>query len=189
MRVIGIDPGTRHVGYGVIEQQGRGLVRLDSGAIHCSGNTLTERLVGIHRGLQVVMREWKPDAAAVETVFFGKNSHTAIRIGEGRGVALLSAGEAEVPVFEYEPALVKRVVCGNGRAGKEQVLRMVTALLNLEETPATDHEADALAMALCHFSRMRLGASAATPARNKTKKCKGLPPNILAAMERTRKRT
>ncbi|MFW5856421.1 MAG: crossover junction endodeoxyribonuclease RuvC [Planctomycetota bacterium] len=158
MRVIGIDPGTRHVGYGVVEEQGGAFVRLDGGTIDCvSGDDLAARLVGIHRGLQVVIREWQPAAAAVETVFFGQNSRTAICIGEGRGVALLSAAEAEVEVIGYEPALVKKAICGSGRAGKRQVQEMVRVLLSLPEAPATDHEADALALAICHLRRARLG--------------------------------
>jgi len=158
MRVIGIDPGTRNVGYGVVEECGSGLAFCDSGTISCpEEKDLAKRLVGIHRGLQVVMREWKPDAAAVETVYFGSNSQTAIKIGEGRGVALLSAAEAELEVTGYEPALVKKALCGNGRASKKQIQEMIRVLLALPQPPATDHEADALALAICHITRARKG--------------------------------
>lgn len=162
MRVIGIDPGTLHVGFGVVEEREGRLVRLDSGSISCSGDTaLPERLCAIHRALQTVIREWRPEVAAVETIFFGENIKTAIKIGEGRGVALLSCAEAEVKVVGYEPALVKRAVCGSGRAGKEQVSRMVRVLLALDKEPATDHESDALALALCHLNRARTGLAGA----------------------------
>lgn len=123
MIAIGIDPGTRHVGYGIVAMTDKGLEYRDSGTISSSSGDLAERLVGIHRGLQVVMREWQPEVAVVETAFFGKNVQTAIKIGEGQGVALLSAAEAEVKVIGYEPTLVKKSVCGNGRASKEQVAR------------------------------------------------------------------
>lgn len=193
MRIIGIDPGTIHVGFGILEVDADGLRRIDGGSIDCPATAeLAKRLMGIHHGLQTVMREWKPDAAAVETVFFGKNSMAAIRIGEGRGVALLSAAEAGVPVYAYEPALVKRSVCGNGRAAKEQVRRMVTSVLHLPEAPRTDHEADALAMAICHALHIRRGLPARRPGGGRTKAARGnkpgLPPNILAALERSKQR-
>jgi crossover junction endodeoxyribonuclease RuvC len=157
MKVIGIDPGTIHVGYGVVEEKDGVLRCLDSGSIDAEGDDVAQRLVGIHRALQVVMREWKPEVAAVESVFFGKNVKSAIKIGEGRGIAILSAAEAEVPVVGYEPALVKRAVCGNGRASKRQIQEMVRVRLCLEEIPHTDHEADALALAICHINRSRMG--------------------------------
>lgn len=175
MRVIGIDPGTICVGYGVVEDNGGKLVYRDSGTIECKGeDDLAKRLVAIHRALQVVMREWKPSFAAIETVFFGKNVKSAIKIGEGRGVALLSAAEAEVEIVGYEPATVKKAVCGNGRASKGQIQQMVKVLLGLDKAPATDHEADALAMAICHINRTRRGLS------NDPKK--NLPPAVLEAL-------
>ncbi|MHC4885041.1 MAG: crossover junction endodeoxyribonuclease RuvC [Planctomycetota bacterium] len=174
MRVIGIDPGTRSVGYGVVEEVGGRYVRCDSGAIECRDKELANRLVGIHRGLQVVIREWKPDLAAIETAFFGKNPQTAIKIGEGRGVAMLSAAEAEVEVVGVEPALVKRALTGNGRASKDQVAEMVRVLLGLEAAPETDHESDALAMAVACLQRTRQGL----PLAGKRE----LPPAVVAAL-------
>ena len=150
IRIMGIDPGTRHVGFGVVEQRGNAIVRIDSGCIKATGDVIAERLVIIYRGLREVILRHAPEAAAVETVFTGANPKTAIAIGEGRGVAVLSAAENGVTVKGYEPALVKRAVAGNGRADKEQVRNMVRVLLALPCLPETDHEADALALAITH---------------------------------------
>ena len=160
IRIMGIDPGTRNVGYGVVERRGTALVRLDSGCIVAGNGPIAERLVAIYRGLREVMERHDPGAAAVETVFTGNNPKTAIAIGEGRGVAVLSAAERGMEVKGYEPALVKRAVAGNGRAGKEQVRNMVRVLLNLPTLPETDHEADALALAITHARHMGMAAIA-----------------------------
>jgi crossover junction endodeoxyribonuclease RuvC len=150
LRILGIDPGTRNVGYGVVELRGNSLVFLDSGCIRAKGDAIAERLVAIHQGLVRVIQRHRPAAAAIETVFTGNNPKTAIAIGEGRGVAVLSAAENGLAVRGYEPALVKRAVAGSGRADKEQVRSMVRVLLALPELPETDHEADALALAITH---------------------------------------
>lgn len=157
-RIIGIDPGTRNVGYGVVEKRGNLLLRLASGCIVAGDGSLAERLVVIYRGLGEVVERYAPGWAAVETVFTGNNPKTAIAIGEGRGVAVLSAAERGLGVSGYEPALVKRAVAGSGRAGKEQVRSMVRVLLNLSEAPATDHESDALALAITHARHMEITA-------------------------------
>ncbi len=149
-RILGIDPGTRFVGYGMVEKRANALVYLAGGCIQAEGDTIAQRLVTIHRGLCEVVKEHRPDTAAVETVFTGHNPKTAIAIGEGRGVALLSIAENGVEVKGYAPALVKRSVTGSGRADKDQVRAMVQALLCLPALPATDHEADALALAITH---------------------------------------
>ncbi len=159
-RILGIDPGTRNVGYGVIERRGTALVRLESGCIKAPDGAMPERLVAIYRGLREIIERHSPQSAAVETVFTGNNPKTAIAIGEGRGVAVLSAAERGLAVSGYEPALVKRAVAGSGRAGKEQVRCMVRVLLNLPEAPATDHESDALALAITHARHMDLDAAA-----------------------------
>ncbi len=161
-RVIGIDPGTRHVGWGVVAAEGNALHRVAGGCIRAGGDDIAARLVAIHEGLQAAIREHTPEAAAVETVFGGQNIRTAIAIGEGRGVALLSAAECGLAVVGYEPAVVKRAVAGSGRAGKEQVQRMIQTLLGLADPPGTDHEADALALAVTHIHHAR--RSAVSPA-------------------------
>lgn len=155
-RILGIDPGTRHVGYAVLEQHGTALHWIASGCISAGAGEVYERLVKIHKGLAEVIECHRPMAAAVETVFTSNNPKTAIAIGEGRGVAVLSAAERGLTVSGYEPALVKKAVAGSGRAGKEQVRSMVQILLKLAEPPETDHESDALALAITHAMHCRL---------------------------------
>ncbi len=153
MKIIGIDPGTRNVGYGIVEERGSQLVYIASGTIVTRGAELAHRLVEIYNGLKGAIQIYQPDEAGVETVFAGSNIQTAIAIGEGRGVALLAAAEAGIPVCGYEPTLIKKAVTSSGRAGKEQMQEMVRILLSLREIPETDHEADALAIAITHSRR------------------------------------
>ncbi len=171
LRVMGIDPGTRRVGFGVIDTAGATLRHVECGVIAVRSNDAAKRLVEIHVGLQAAIRRLAPAIAAVETVYAGDNIRTALAIGEGRGVALLSAAELGVEVAGLEPAVVKRAVTGSGRASKEQVLRMVCVLLCLAKPPATDHEADALALAIAYANRMRFGLGTVNPqiARRRTK--------------------
>jgi crossover junction endodeoxyribonuclease RuvC len=170
--IIGIDPGTRNVGYGVIEASGSSFKSVAHGCIHSKGDEISLRLVTIHQELQKVIRKYSPSVAAIETVFAGENIKTAIAIGEARGVAIISAAELGLEVFGYEPALVKRAVAGNGRAGKEQIQQMIKVLLNLPEIPPTDHEADALALAITHVNRARFaGISGVTiPSKKRRRK-------------------
>lgn len=172
IRILGIDPGTRHVGYGVVEKCANSLRFIAGGCISASSDTVSERLVTIYRGLREVVRIHTPHTAAVETVFAGNNPKTAIAIGEGRGVALLSVAENGVDVKGYEPALIKRAIAGNGRADKDQVRAMVKVLLTLSEMPSTDHEADALAIAITHARYLAtdeaLSAGGLTMRRTKT---------------------
>lgn len=188
-RILGIDPGTRHVGYGVVERRGNALCWVASGCIVAGDGPMATRLVAIHHGLQEVMERYSPSVAAVETVFSGENPKTAIAIGEGRGVAVLSAAERGLDVSGYEPALVKRAVAGSGRAGKDQVRNMVRVLLGLAELPATDHEADALALAITHarhgiVSQLTGGHQAALPLRRPQRRplpefvLRQLPPGV-----------
>lgn len=153
MRILGIDPGTRNVGWGIIEEKGNSLHCIASGTIKTKGDDLACRLVEIYRGLRAAIEEHSPQEAAVETVFAGKNIKTAIAIGEGRGVALLAAAESGLPVRGYEPTVVKKAITSSGRAGKEQVMQVVKILLALPKLPDSDHEADALAMAITHSRR------------------------------------
>lgn len=155
LRVIGIDPGTRHVGYGVVEHDGPRFVRVAGGALHARAGEVAERLAFLHAGLVEVIREYAPTAAAVETVYVGDNVRTAITIGEARGMAMVAAAGAGLSVTGYAPALVKRAVAGSGRAGKEQMREMTRSLLGLGALPETDHEADALALAITHLVGQR----------------------------------
>ena len=149
--VLGIDPGTAHTGYGVVVVRGRKLAALDGGVIETRpGRPLERRLADIHVRVCDLIGRHEPDAVAVEEVYFGRNAHTAFAVGQARGAVLLSAGLAGLPCFSYTPQAVKQAVCGSGGAEKGQVQRMVAALLSLEEPPAPDHAADALAVAICH---------------------------------------
>jgi crossover junction endodeoxyribonuclease RuvC len=149
--VLGIDPGTAHTGYGVVLSRGPALMALDGGVIETRpGAPLERRLATIHSKVSDLIRQHAPEAVAVEELYFGRNAHTAFAVGQARGVVLLSAGMHGVPCFSYTPQAVKQAVCGAGGAEKEQVQRMVGALLSLPEPPQPDHASDALAVAICH---------------------------------------
>lgn len=151
MIIIGIDPGFAITGYGVLEYVGNKFRIIDVGVISTAvGVEFSQRLLAISVGLDALIIKYKPDAMAVEELFFNTNVKTAIKVGHGRGVALLSAAKAGVNVFEYTPLQVKQSVVGYGRATKDQVQQMVKVLLNLEKIPKPDDAADALAIAICH---------------------------------------
>ena len=148
MRVLGVDPGTRVTGWGVVEQEGRQLRGVAAGVCKASGKKpLAERLHCIHEGLLEVIREHRPQAMAVESVFYAKFPKAVIQLGHVRGVVLLSAASHGLPVFEHAPALVKRTVAGRGIADKGQVGRIVAAMLSWPEIPEQD-ATDALAVAI-----------------------------------------
>jgi crossover junction endodeoxyribonuclease RuvC len=157
MIVLGIDPGTADTGYGVVESAGSRLRALTEGVIQTRpGVPLERRLAAIHALVEELLERHRPDAMAVEELYFGTNVRTAFAVGQARGVVLLTAGQHGLPVRSYTPQQVKGAVCGHGRAGKEQVGRMVQRLLALPEPPATDHTADALAVAICDLNRAPL---------------------------------
>ena len=146
MIVLGIDPGTANTGYGVVVSRGSTLAALDGGVIETRpGAPLERRLADIHARVSDLIKEHQPVALAVEDLYFGRNTHSALAVGQARGVVLLSAGIHGVPCFSYTPQAVKHAVCGSGSAAKDQVQRMVGALLSLPEPPTPDHAADALA--------------------------------------------
>jgi crossover junction endodeoxyribonuclease RuvC len=158
--VLGIDPGTAHTGYGVVLSRGSRLAALDGGVIETpAGLPLEQRLVTIHRRVGELIDEHQPLAVAVEDLYFGRNVHSALAVGQARGVVLLAAGSAGLPCFSYTPQQVKQSVCGSGGAAKDQVQRMVGALLALPEPPRPDHAADALAVAICHANGAPLRAA------------------------------
>jgi len=149
--VLGIDPGSANTGYGVVLSRGRRLAALDGGVIDTrSGTPLERRLAQIHARVCDLIAEHRPQAMAVEELYFGRNVRTALTVGQARGVVLLAAGVSGVPCFSYTPQAVKQAVCGSGAADKAQVQRMVGSLLSLAEPPEPDHAADALAVAICH---------------------------------------
>jgi crossover junction endodeoxyribonuclease RuvC len=158
--VLGIDPGTANTGYGVVVARGPKLGALDGGTIDtAAGVPLEQRLVQIHGRVQQLIAEHEPESVAIEQLYFGQNVRTALAVGQARGVVLLAAGQMGVPCFSYTPQQIKQAVCGSGAAAKDQVQRMVGALLALSETPKPDHAADALAVAICHANGAPLRAA------------------------------
>jgi crossover junction endodeoxyribonuclease RuvC len=159
MIVLGIDPGLANTGYGVVASDrssasGSGrLLALDGGVIQTRAGVAPERrLADIHTAIDALLLEHEPDAVALEELYFGQNVRTAFAVGQARGAAMLAAGQRAVPCTSYTPQKVKGSVCGNGRADKDQVARMVQALLGLADLPRPDHAADALAVAICHVN-------------------------------------
>jgi crossover junction endodeoxyribonuclease RuvC len=151
MIVLGIDPGLASTGYGVVARRGGRLVALDGGVISTPSDMAAElRLAAIHRQVDDLLAEHGPDAVALEDLFFGQNVRSAFAVGQARGVVMLAAGQRGIPCQGYTPQQVKGAVCGSGRAPKDQVARMVQALLALAALPTPDHAADALAVAICH---------------------------------------
>ena len=151
MRVIGVDPGTRRMGWGVVERVGSRLGCVGSGVITPPDAELADRLLVIEDALRAVIAEYRPEVAAVEGIFFAKDPQSACKLGHARGVALVCLRRSGIGVHEYAPARVKRAVAGSGRADKRQVAMLVTSLLRLDEPPPFD-AADALAIAITHLS-------------------------------------
>jgi crossover junction endodeoxyribonuclease RuvC len=151
MIILGIDPGYAIVGHGVIKYENQRYVTLDYGAVTTPAKEkFTVRLEQIYDGVSEIATRWKPQALAVEELFFNNNTKTAIDVAQARGVILLAAQKCGVPVFEYTPLQVKQAVVGYGRAEKKQVMEMTRMLLGLKTVPRPDDTADALAMAICH---------------------------------------
>lgn len=152
---VGIDPGSRVTGYGVVEQRGRDILYIDSGVVrNGSSSSRPERLRRIKQVLDEVLRRHSPASLAVEKIFIAKNPKSIFVLGEVRGVVLLAAAEAGVPVYEYSPREVKSSVVGKGAATKGQVAAMIQRLLEVGHTPETEDETDALAVAFCHVLRV-----------------------------------
>jgi crossover junction endodeoxyribonuclease RuvC len=151
MRVLGIDTGSRVTGYGVIETNGPDCVFVDCGVIRVkTKDAFPIRLRLIHEQVAAVIRQLKPDAAAIESLFYSANVQSALKLGHARGVCIHAASSANLPVYEYSPAEVKNAVTGYGRAEKLQVQQMVRALLKLADSPESYDASDALAVAICH---------------------------------------
>lgn len=151
MVILGIDPGYAIVGYGVIRAQRGRYQPLEHGAVVTkAGEDFNRRLEVIYDSLTKVMDQWKPEAVAIEKLYFQNNQKTAIGVAEARGVILLAAQKAGIQIFEYTPLQVKMAVTGYGQALKPQVMEMTRRLLCLKEVPKPDDTADALAMAICH---------------------------------------
>jgi len=163
MRAIGIDPGTAITGWGVVELEpgGQDLKTVAYGVVTTPPKTpLPQRLKTIYNELTKIIAIHQPDAAAIEVLFFSRNTTTALSVGHGRGVAMLALANADLPIAEYKPREIKQAIVGYGGADKGQIQRMVKLLLNLDEIPKPDDAADALAIAICHLHSARLRALA-----------------------------
>ena len=157
MRILGIDPGTVSMGYGVIENRNDEIALLDYGALGCSERSpVGERLNFLYTELGKIISRHRPDAVAVEQPFVAKNVKSALAIGKAQAVAILAAASAGVPSYEYTPAQVKQRVANYGTSNKEQIQEMVRLQLGLPGVPEPSDAADALAVAICHWHEMRL---------------------------------
>ena len=151
MIILGIDPGLAIVGWGVIDYKNTKFQTLAYGSIQTpAGMRTEERLLRIYEGMTELIRTYRPEAIAVEELFFTNNVTTGIRVAEARGIILLCAEQAKIPLAEYTPMQVKQAVVGYGKAIKKQVITMTTMLLGLPKPPKPDDTADALAIAICH---------------------------------------
>jgi crossover junction endodeoxyribonuclease RuvC len=163
VKIFGIDPGSERTGYGCVESDGSRHRLVTCGAITSAAPTaFPDRLLAIHTQLAALLEQCRPDCVAIENLFFATNVRSALKLGHARGVAMLAAIEAGVPVVEYTPAEIKRAVVGYGRAEKHQVQHMVKLMLRLPSVPVPHDAADALAVAICHVhssSRISVAAS------------------------------
>ena len=157
MLILGIDPGTATTGFGLIAEKKSKPQFVDHGVIKTSPKETSQgRLRRIYNGLKKLMLDYKPKVVAIERLYFGTNTKTAIAVGQARGLALLAAAEQRIQVAEYSPLEVKMAVTGYGRAEKQQVQQMVKSLLGLSDLPKPDDAADALAIAICHLHSYKL---------------------------------
>ena len=151
MRILGIDPGYAIMGYGVLDYNGNKFKPVTYGSIETdAGIPMPKRLSMLYDGLQQIIREYRPEEAAIEELFFNNNAKTAIMVGEARGVALLACVRNGLQIYEYTPLQIKQSLVGYGRAEKKQVHQMVKVILNLPAVPKPDDTADAVAAAICH---------------------------------------
>ena len=157
MRILGIDPGTIAMGYGVIESQGDEITMIDYGALTTPAHSLAgERLSYLYNQLLEIVSCYQPDAVAIEQPFVAKNAKSALVIGRAQAVAILAAANKGLPTFEYTPARIKQMVANYGASSKEQIQEMVRLQLGLSHVPQPSDAADALAVALCHLSEIHL---------------------------------
>lgn len=159
MIILGIDPGIGRTGWGVVDSVGGKLQVKSYGCIETKPNSpVVERLLILYEAILKIIKEEKPDAMAVEELFFNTNAKTALVVGQARGVVLLTAGQRNIPLTEYTPLQVKMALTGYGRAEKNQIGQMVKTILHLEAVPKPDDTADALAIALTHAFSYKLAS-------------------------------
>ena len=171
MKIFGIDPGSVRTGFGCVERVGSRHALVVCGSLSGPPRaSFPDKLKAIHAGLAALLAEHRPDCVAIEDIFHASHARSALKLGEARGIALLAAAEASIPVAAYAPAAVKRAIVGYGRAEKHQVQQMVKLLLGLDEAPSPHDVADALAVALCHLQStggiLQQAASRQSPARS-----------------------
>lgn len=158
MLILGIDPGSRFCGYGLLQYEGRKVVAAGCDLIDVSKTPiLSDRLCILYDRLTDVIKEHKPDLAAMETMFFNKHVQSIFTLGHARGVLLLTLAQGGIPIAEYSPREIKKSVVGNGNASKQQVRFMVSSIFKLSNKELKDDAYDALAVAYCHFNRLRFG--------------------------------
>jgi len=151
VRIFGIDPGSHRTGYGCIDTNGSRHRLIVCGVLTAPSRiTFPEKLLTIHDELEVLLHRHRPETVAIEDLFFARNARSALKLGHVRGVVMLAASEAGIPVSEYTPTEVKRTVVGYGRAEKQQVQKMIMLLLGLDQAPSPFDVSDALAVAICH---------------------------------------
>ena len=160
-RILGIDPGSRTTGFGVLDFLGDDPTYVASGTVSSADGAFPERLRQIFTAVGEIVAEYRPDVVAIESVFMHKNPGSALKLGHARSAALCATFEYDVEVFEYAPREIKQAVVGTGAATKEQVQHMVVSILQLDGTPAPD-ASDALAAALCHGNQRRIHAQLGT---------------------------
>ena len=157
MKILGIDPGTIAMGYGVIESRDNEATLVDCGAlITPPRSSIGERLSYLYHQLMSIISRYQPDAVAVEQPFVAKNAKSALAIGQAQAVAILAAANKEIPVYEYTPTRIKQSVANYGGSSKEQIQEMVRLQLGMAQVPQSSDAADALAVALCHLSEIHL---------------------------------
>lgn len=157
MRILGIDPGTVAMGYGVIEDRDDEMTLIDCGALTAPArSSIGERLSYLYHQLLEIISRYRPDVVAIEQPFIAKNVKSALAIGRAQAVAILAAANREVPTYEYTPAQIKQRVANYGASSKEQIQEMVRLQLGLSEIPQPSDAADALAVAICHLGEMHL---------------------------------
>lgn len=157
MIILGIDPGSRITGYGLVKKQGGSFIHLDNGTICCEkAPTFNDRLLILFEHTQKLINTFRPNAVAIENIFYAKNVKSTVKLGHARGAILVACAAAKLAIFEYTPLEVKQAIVGYGNATKEQVQKMVKAILHLPQI-AEENASDALAVALCHAQSEKMG--------------------------------
>jgi len=157
LRVLGIDPGTLNMGYGIVEEKSGNITMAGCGVISLPPKMpMEERLLELHRGLSKVIAEFRPEEAAIEEPFVAGNARSALAIGRAQAVAILAAAQGGLPVFRYMPTQVKQMVTSYGRSSKDQVIQVVKMQLGVSDVPGASDAADALAVAICHLNQRHL---------------------------------